>query len=157
LDLAVAISIVAVHEFETAYPDRGVMAAMVPNLVEYGAFNEFVRGDDAVWHARDWELHIVPGEPAADLGIPNKEQNLTVRNAFKSENQTGVVGVVVELQRELAEGVEPILVNFSPCLRGVVVGAFDKLPNSGKGSILTSNPILRGKRKAAFPTARAFS
>jgi len=55
-----------------------------------------------------------PGLPVTDLGIAREEEDLTGGDDLEGQHETGVVGLVVEVEGELSRHREPILVDPAP-------------------------------------------
>ena len=112
-----------------AGPQGRVVAAVVAHLVEHRPSHQ-VFGRDGLVPGLPLEgladgllltldLHRPePGEPVADLGIAGEEQHLPLagRADLQGEGETGVVGLVVELEREGGRGLGPVVVDRAPAV-----------------------------------------
>jgi hypothetical protein len=80
------------------------MAAMMTYLVKDCATKQIVRGHRFVT-IRYFELNIRPGAPVSNLRVAHKEKYITRFAKFKGQHKTRIVGVIVEVECQLAKGV----------------------------------------------------
>src|SRR5262249_9948760 len=96
---------------------RGIVAAMVPDLVENSAMQKVRCGRRVARPA-----HFLPAEPVADLRVPDKEHHAPGIEKFERENKARLVGAVVELDCKVGAYAEPVMIDATPrlvCFVGV--------------------------------------
>jgi hypothetical protein len=96
------------------------------------------------------ELQRRPRLPVTHLGIPHEQQDLTRLRELEREHQARVVRIVIQIERQLAEGAEPLVVDAPPRLLRIIVGAGHELFDAGEVGIRARDPMLGGEGMGAL-------
>jgi len=84
---------------------------MMPDLVQDGAFQKILCRDVP---GLPFPPDLIPGQPVPHLGIAREQQYLVLGGQFDGQHHAGVVGVGIELQRQLAGSAGPVCINRPP-------------------------------------------
>ena len=91
------------------------MAAVMRDLVEDGARQQMLGLDGSpIGAVADPPGELRPRKPVADLRIAGKQQDAARRLQLERQHQAGVVGVGIEIQRELAGAIPPVILDLPP-------------------------------------------
>ena len=94
------------------------------DLVEYGPAQQVGPGNSGV--RIELPLHVLPGEPVADLRVSGKQQDLPAVDELDRQYQAGVVRGAVELESEFGRRAHIVIVDPSPRLIVAEVVAGEK-------------------------------
>jgi hypothetical protein len=101
--------------------ERGVVASVMADFVEYRARHQITRGDLPVAIPFDANFFIVvlplsrrPRYPVSALGVADEEQHLARLRQFEGKHQARVVDTSVQREGKLFRRMQPIRVNPAP-------------------------------------------
>src|SRR5882724_2679876 len=101
------------HKLKTILLQRGIMAAMMADLIEYRAREQIVARYRLVSY---FPLYVLPAQPIADLGVPDEQHDATGFQELERQHETRIVGPLVDLDGEIGTDAEPVIVDATPIL-----------------------------------------
>ena len=81
------------HLLEAVLPQGRIVAAVVPDLVEDGAFEQVAPRNRPV---ADLPFQALPRQPIADLRVGREQQHIAVRKLDR-QSQAGIIGEAIKL------------------------------------------------------------
>src|SRR5271167_1354201 len=100
--------LVAGHDLQAHLPQRGIVATMMPDLVEHRAVQQVLCCDCLAFGQTIVlrPVSLVPRLPVAHLRVAREQQDALALRQLNGKRQTGVIGRRVKLQSQNLAGVE---------------------------------------------------